>query len=156
MGKIKSFLTFRENGEEAVKLYTSLIKNSQILSIVRSETDGPIARGALLHASFVLDGQEFIGMDGGPHFSFSEGFSIFIDCETQEEIDRLWYALVEGGEEQMCGWLKDKYGVSWQIIPSSLGRMMTDPDPEKARRVTEAMLQMKKLEIAELENAYSQ
>jgi predicted 3-demethylubiquinone-9 3-methyltransferase (glyoxalase superfamily) len=155
MSSVKTFLAFKENGEEAVKLYTSLIKNSSILSIVRSETDGPIPKGALLHASFVLEGQEFMAMDGGPHFSFAEGISIYVDCDSQEEIDRLWAALSDGGEEQMCGWLKDKYGVSWQIIPSTLGGMITDPDAEKARRVTEAMLQMKKFDMAALERAYN-
>jgi predicted 3-demethylubiquinone-9 3-methyltransferase (glyoxalase superfamily) len=155
MGKVKTYLTFKENGEEAVKLYASLIKNSKIHSIVRSEMDGPVPKGALLNASFVLDGQEFMALDGGPYFSFSEGISIYVDCETQEEIDRLWYALSAGGEEQMCGWLKDKYGVSWQIIPARLGEMMTDPDREKAQRVMEAMLQMKKFNIAALEQAYS-
>jgi predicted 3-demethylubiquinone-9 3-methyltransferase (glyoxalase superfamily) len=155
MGKVKTFLTFKANGEEAVRLYTSLIQNSQVFSIVRSETDGPIARGALLHASFVLDGQEFMAMDGGDYFTISEGTSIYVDCESQEEIDRLWAALSDGGEEQMCGWVKDRYGVVWQIVPSALGGMMTDPDPEKARRVTEAMLQMKKLDLPALERAYS-
>ncbi len=155
MGKVKSFLTFNENGEEAVKLYTSLIQNSQIFSLVHSETDGPIPKGALLNASFTLDGQEFMAMDGGPHFSFSEGFSIFVDCETQAEIDRLWAVLSDGGEELMCGWLKDKYGVIWQIVPSALGRMMSDPDEGKARRVAEAMFQMKKLDLAVLEHAYN-
>lgn len=155
MGKVKTFLTFQENGEEAVKLYTSLIKNSRILSLVRSESEGPIPRGALLNASFVLDGQEFMAMDGGTYFSFAEGTSIFVECETQAEIDRLWAALSAGGQEQSCGWLKDKYGLAWQIIPATLGGMMSDPDAGKARRVTEAMLQMKKLDLATLEQAYN-
>jgi predicted 3-demethylubiquinone-9 3-methyltransferase (glyoxalase superfamily) len=103
----------------------------------------------------MLEGQEFMAMDGGPHFSFAEGISIYVDCDSQEEIDRLWAALSDGGEEQMCGWLKDKYGVSWQIIPSTLGGMITDPDAKKARRVTEAMLQMKKFDMAALERAYN-
>ena len=155
MGKIKTFLTFQENGEQAVRFYTSLIRNSRILSITQSERDGPIANGTLLNASFVLDGQEFMAMDGGSHFTIANGTSIYIDCDTQAEIDRLWAALSDGGEELACGWLKDRYGVIWQIVPSALGGMLTDPDPEKARRVSEAMLQMKKLDLPTLERAYN-
>lgn len=153
MGKVATFLTFKEKGEEAVNLYVSLIKNSKITSIVRSEADGPIARGALLNASFQLDGQEFMAMDGGPYFSFAQGTSIFVHCETQEEIDRLWQKLTEGGEEQPCGWLTDRFGVSWQIVPSILGPLMTDPDPAKSGRVVEAMLKMKKFDIRALQRA---
>jgi predicted 3-demethylubiquinone-9 3-methyltransferase (glyoxalase superfamily) len=155
MSTVTPFLTFKENGEQAIHLYTSLIKNSKISSIVSSNGEGPFPQGALQHASFTLDGQEFQAMDGGAHFSFDQGFSIMVNCETQEEIDKLWYALSEGGEEQPCGWLKDKYGVSWQVIPAVLLEMINDPDSEKVRRVTEAMLQMKKLEIATLQRAYA-
>jgi len=155
MSKVTTFLTFKENGEEAVNLYVSLIKNSKITSIVRSEGGGPFPEGALQHASFSLDGQEFAAMDGGPYFSFDQGFSIFVNCETQEEIDRLWDKLSEGGEEQQCGWLKDKYGVSWQIVPSILGDMLMNGDGEKSKRVTEAFLKMTKFDIQALQEAYT-
>jgi len=156
MQKVTTFLTFKEKGEEAVNLYVSLFKNSKILSIVRSAGEGPIAKGALQHASFQLDGQEFMAMDGGPYFSFAQGFSLLVSCETQAEIDRLWDKLSEGGEEQPCGWVKDKYGVSWQIIPPILGEMLTDKDAEKSKRVLEAMFKMKKIDIAALQQAYQQ
>lgn len=155
MSSVTPFLTFEGKGEEAIKLYVSLIKNSRIVNIVRSEVDGPIPKGALQHAFFELDGQPFMAMDGGPHFRFEEGFSIFVNCETQEEIDRLWDTLcADGGREQQCGWLKDKYGISWQIIPPVLGELMMDEDAEKSRRVVEAMLQMKKIDIGALKRAY--
>ncbi|HJW89768.1 MAG TPA: VOC family protein [Anaerolineales bacterium] len=154
MQKITTFLTFKEKGEEAVNFYVSLFKNSKIMSITRSEMEGPIPKGALQHASFQLDGQEFMAMDGGPYFSFAQGFSLFVNCETQEEIDRLWEKLSEGGEEQMCGWVKDRYGVSWQIIPSILGELMTDKDAEKSKRVMDAFLKMKKFDIQGLRRAY--
>jgi len=155
MSKVTTFLTFKENGEQAVNLYVSLIKNSKISSIVRSNGGGPFLQGALQHASFQLDGQEFMAMDGGPYFSFDQGFSIFVSCETQEEIDHLWEKLSDGGEEQMCGWLKDRYGISWQIIPSILGGMMMDENPEKSQRVVEAFLKMKKFDIKTLQEAYA-
>jgi len=154
MQKVTTFLTFKEKGEEAVNLYVSLFKNSKIMSIVRSKGEGPIAKGALLHASFQLDGQEFMAMDGGPYFSFAQGISLFVNCETQEEMDRLWDKLSEGGEEQPCGWVKDKYGVSWQIVPPILGEMLNDKDAEKSKRVMEAMLKMKKIDIKALQQAY--
>jgi predicted 3-demethylubiquinone-9 3-methyltransferase (glyoxalase superfamily) len=156
MSKVSTFLTFKENGEEAIQFYVSLFKNSKIISIVRSEGHGPMPKGVLMHASFQIDGQEFMAMDGGPQFSFEQGFSMFVNCETQEEIDRLWTRLAEGGEEQMCGWVKDRYGVSWQIVPPILGDMLTDPDAEKAQRVMEAMLKMRKIHIPTLQLAYNQ
>jgi len=155
MSKVTPYLTFKENGEEAVNLYVSLIKNSKISSIVRSEGGGPFPKGALQHASFELDGQQFNAMDGGPYFSFDQGFSLMVSCENQEEIDRLWEKLSEGGEIQQCGWLKDKFGVSWQIIPSVLGDMLMDGDPEKSKRVTEAFLKMTKFDIQALQEAYA-
>jgi predicted 3-demethylubiquinone-9 3-methyltransferase (glyoxalase superfamily) len=155
MSKVTPFLTFKENGEQAVKLYTSLIKNSEIFNLVRSEGGGPFPQGALQHASFQLDGQNFMAMDGGPYFGFDQGFSLFVSCETQEEIDKLWYALSEGGEEGQCGWLKDRFGVSWQIIPSVLGDMLMNGGPEKSQRVTEAFLKMTKFDIQALQEAYA-
>jgi len=156
MQKITTFLTFQDRAEEAVNLYASLFKNSKILNMVRIGGEGPGGKGALLHASFQLDGQEYMAMDGGSYFSFGQGTSMFVNCETQEEVDELWEKLSEGGEKQRCGWLKDKYGVSWQIIPSALGELMQDKDPEKSKRVMEAMLKMDKIDIKTLKQAYEQ
>ena len=156
MRKITTFLTFKARGEEAVTFYVSVFKNSSIMSMVRYQPEGPGSSAALLHAAFQLNGQDFMAMDGGPHFTFTEGTSLFVDCETQEEVDHLWERLSEGGEKQRCGWLKDRYGVSWQIIPSALGEMMQDKDPEKSRRVMEAMLKMDKIDIKTLRQAYEQ
>ena len=156
MRKITTFLTFKDRGEEAVTFYVSVFKNSSIMSMVRYQPEGPGSSGALLHAAFQLNGQDFMAMDGGPHFTFTEGTSLFVDCETQEEVDHLWERLSEGGEKQRCGWLKDRYGVSWQIIPSALGEMMQDKDPEKSRSVMEAMLKMDKIDIKTLRQAYEQ
>jgi len=156
MKKVTTFLTFKDRAEEAVNFYVSIFKNSKIDNIVRSGGEGPGAKGTLLNASFQLDGQEFMAMEGGPHFSFEEGFSLFVNCETQDEVDELWEKLSEGGEKGRCGWLKDKYGVSWQIIPSALGELMQDKDAAKAKRVMEAMLKMDKIDIKALRQAYSQ
>jgi predicted 3-demethylubiquinone-9 3-methyltransferase (glyoxalase superfamily) len=154
--KITTFLTFKDRGEEAVKFYVSLFKNSKIVRIVRSEQEGPVAKGALLHAAFQLEGQQFMAMDGGPYFAFAQGVSLFVNCGTQEEVDRLWEKLSEGGEKQRCGWLKDKYGVSWQIIPSALGELMGDGKSARSRKVMEAMLKMDKIDIKGLQQAYEQ
>jgi len=156
MRKITTFLTFKDRGEEAVTFYVSVFKNSSIMSMVRYQPEGPGSSAALLHAAFQLNGQDFMAMDGGPHFTFTEGTSLFVDCETQEEVDHLWERLSEGGEKQRCGWLKDRYGVSWQIIPSALGEMMQDKEPEKSKRVMEAMLKMDKIDIKTLRQAYEQ
>jgi predicted 3-demethylubiquinone-9 3-methyltransferase (glyoxalase superfamily) len=156
MRKIITFLAFKDRAEEAVNLYVSLFKNSKIVSIVRMGADAPGVKGTLLHVTFQLDGQEFMAMDGGPYFSFGQGTSLFVNCETQEEVDMLWEKLSEGGEKQQCGWLKDKYGLSWQIIPTALGEMMQDKDPEKAKRVMEAMLKMEKIDIKTLRQTYDQ
>ncbi len=156
MKKITTFLTFKEQGEEAVNLYVSLFKNSRILSMHRYGEGGPVAKGALQHAAFVLDGQEFMAMDGGPFFTFTHGISLFVDCETQKEIDTLWEKLSEGGEKGQCGWLKDKWGVSWQIVPSALGQMIGDPKSGNSKKVIEAMLKMGKLDIKTLKDAYTQ
>jgi len=155
MRKITTFLTFAERGEEAVNFYVSTFPNSKINSIVVNQHDGPLPKGALLHASFELDGKPFMAMEGGPSFKFDQGFSLLVNCETQEEVDRLWEALSDGGEKQSCGWLKDRYGLSWQIIPSILGRLMQDPDPEKSQRVMNAMLEMSKIDIQGLQDAYN-
>ncbi len=153
MHQVTTFLTFQDRAEEAVNLYVSLIKNSKISSITRMGGGGPGGKGALMHAAFQLDGQEFMAMDGGPYFAFAQGISLFVNCETQEEVDHLWEKLSEGGEPGQCGWLKDRFGVSWQIIPSALGELMQNKDPEKSKRVMEAMLQMTKIDIQVLRQA---
>ncbi|HEV8592312.1 MAG TPA: VOC family protein [Pyrinomonadaceae bacterium] len=155
MQKITTFLTFEKKGAEAVNFYGSIFKNSKIHGIHQYEDEGgPLPKGALLHASFELDGQRFMAMDGGPHFKFEQGFSLFVNAETQEEIDRLSSSLTEdGGEQQPCGWVKDKYGISWQIVPPILGELMGGPDRERAGRVMQAMLKMKKLDIQALKDA---
>ncbi len=145
--RITPFLMFKEGGEAAVSCYVSLFKNSKIHSMSRNGS-------ALAHASFELDGQKFLAMDGGAYFHFAQGISLFVDCETQEEVDRLWEKLSEGGEKLQCGWVKDRWGLSWQIVPAILGRLMGDKDPVKAKRVVEAMLKMKKLIIKDLQEAY--
>ena len=153
--KVTIFLTFTDRAEEAVHRYVSVFKNSRIVSLVRSQTEGPIAKGKVLNATFELDGQRFMAMDGGPSFSFSQGTSLFVNCETQQEIDRLWEKLSEGGEKQPCGWLKDEFGVSWQIVPTVLGEMMGDPKSGNSGKVMEALLQMSKIDIKRLQQAYA-
>jgi predicted 3-demethylubiquinone-9 3-methyltransferase (glyoxalase superfamily) len=149
-------LVFSDRGEEAINLYVSVVPNSRILSMQRSDGKGPIPEGKLMNATFELDGHEYTAFDGGPHFSFSEAFSLMVTCDTQQEIDELWTRLMEGGgEESMCGWLKDRFGVSWQVIPASLGRMLTDSASGNVAKATEAMLQMRKLDVAALERAYA-
>jgi predicted 3-demethylubiquinone-9 3-methyltransferase (glyoxalase superfamily) len=153
MSKVTTFLAFREKGAKAMELYTSLIPNSKIVSVHLSE-GGPIPAGALMYGVFELDGYRFKAMDGGPHFKFSEASSIFVSCETQAEVDNLWNSLTaDGGEESMCGWLKDKYGISWQIIPNVLMELMSGPDRERAGRVMQAMLKMRKIDIKTIEEA---
>jgi predicted 3-demethylubiquinone-9 3-methyltransferase (glyoxalase superfamily) len=149
MQKITTFLTFENRGKEAVDFYTSIFKNSKLNSIMTMP-----GGDMLLHASFSLDGQEFMAMDGGETFSFAQGTSLFVACDGQEEVDYYWDKLGEGGEYLPCGWLKDQFGVSWQIIPSKLGELMQDEDPAKAQRVMQAMLQMSKIDVAELQRAY--
>jgi predicted 3-demethylubiquinone-9 3-methyltransferase (glyoxalase superfamily) len=152
MQKITTFLTFDNQAEAAVNLYTSIFKNSKITSISRYPQGTPAA-GSVMTAAFELDGQEFIALNGGPSFSFSQGFSLMVSCETQAEIDELWSKLTEGGKEVACGWLTDRFGVSWQIVPSILGKLMTDKDPAKAGRVGQALMGMVKLDIAALKRA---
>ena len=156
MNKVTTFLTFNNQAEEAVNLYVSAFRNSKIVSMSRYGDGAPMPKGSVMSASFVLDGQEFIALNGGPTFAFAEGFSLFVNCETQKEVDELWDKLSEGGERGQCGWLKDKFGVSWQIIPTDLGRLLGDNDPRKAQNVMQAMLQMKKIDIASLWRAYEQ
>jgi predicted 3-demethylubiquinone-9 3-methyltransferase (glyoxalase superfamily) len=152
--KITTFLTYDDQAEEAIEFYTSILENSRILSTTRYGEAGPGPKGRLMSATFELAGQEFIALNGGPSFTFSQGISLFVDCETQEEVDELWENLSEGGEKGPCGWLTDKFGVSWQIIPRALGEMLSDEDAEKSERVMKAMLQMSKIEIEGLRRAY--
>jgi predicted 3-demethylubiquinone-9 3-methyltransferase (glyoxalase superfamily) len=154
MQKITPFLWFDDKAEEAMNFYTSIFENSKIGSVTRYGEEGPGPAGSVMTATFELDGQEFIALNGGPQFTFTEAVSFFVNCETQEEVDKLWEKLSEGGEKGQCGWLKDKYGLSWQIVPSALGEMLNDPDPVKSQRVMKAMLQMDKIDINGLKQAY--
>jgi predicted 3-demethylubiquinone-9 3-methyltransferase (glyoxalase superfamily) len=156
MQKITPFLWFDGKAEEAVNFYASIFKNSKVVRIARCGDAGPGPKGSVMSATFQLDGQEFIALNGGPHFKFTPAISFLVNCETQEEVDGLWEKLSEGGTKERCGWLKDKYGLSWQIIPSVLGKLMGDKDAEKTKRVMQAMLQMGKIEIARLQEAYDQ
>ncbi|GAB4015997.1 VOC family protein [Spirosoma koreense] len=153
MQKITTFLTFDNQAEEAANLYTSIFKHSKINRISRYGDAGPASASPVISVTFELDGQEFMALNGGPHFRFAEGISLFVSCETQEEVDMFWEKLSAGGEPGRCGWLKDKFGVSWQIVPTALGRLLGDKDPGKARRVMEAMMQMNKFDIRALEQA---
>ena len=152
MQKITTFLTYNDQAEEAVNLYTSVFKNSKIINTSRYGEGGPGPKGALMSATFQLEGQQFMALNGGPTFTFAVGISLFVSCETQAEIDELWDKLSAGGEPGRCGWLKDKFGVSWQIIPATLGKMMSDKDA--GGRVLQAMLQMNKLDLEKLQQAY--
>lgn len=156
MQKITTFLTFNDQVEEAVNLYVSTFKNSEIVGMSRYGEGAPVPAGTVMSAQFRLDGQEFMALNGGPHFTFAEGISLFVNCETQEEVDDLWEKLSEGGEKGACGWLKDKFGVSWQIIPAALGQLLQDEDPQKSQNVMQAMLQMTKIDVAALRQAYEQ
>lgn len=153
MPKITTFLTFNHQAEEAANLYTSVFKNSQIDSISRYGETGTAQAGTAISVNFTLDRQAYIALNGGPHFNFSEGISLFVTCETQEEVDAYWEKLSEGGEKGRCGWLKDRFGVSWQIVPSALGQLLGSKDPEKAKRVMQAMLSMNKIDVETLERA---
>jgi predicted 3-demethylubiquinone-9 3-methyltransferase (glyoxalase superfamily) len=147
MPKITPFLWFDNNAEEAANFYTSLFKNSKMLIVNH-------LGGKVMTVSFELEGQKFIGLNGGPHYHFTEAFSMFVSVETQEEVDHLWNKLTEGGSENRCGWLKDKYGLSWQIIPNALTELMSDRDPEKSTAVFQAMMKMNKIVIADLKQAH--
>jgi predicted 3-demethylubiquinone-9 3-methyltransferase (glyoxalase superfamily) len=155
MSKIAPCLWFDGKAEEAAEFYVSLLPDSQIDNIMRYRADTPGgSTGSVMAVNFTLAGQQFIALNGGPHFQFTPAISFFVNCVDQREVDRLWGSLSEGGSTERCGWLRDRYGVSWQIVPAVLGEMLSDADPEKARRVMQAMLQMIKLDIGELEKAY--
>lgn len=154
MQKITPFLWFDNQAEEAAEFYVSIFKNSKILGVTRYGEAGPGPKGSAMTVRFELGGQEFIALNGGPHFKFTEAISFSVDCKTQDEVDEFWRKLSEGGEEGQCGWLKDKYGLSWQINPAILGEMLSDSDAKKAKRVMEAMLKMKKIDIGRLRQAY--
>jgi predicted 3-demethylubiquinone-9 3-methyltransferase (glyoxalase superfamily) len=155
MPQITPFLWFDHQAEEAANFYVSVFKNSQIGAITRYGDAGPGPKGSVMTIDFELDGQRFIALNGGPHFKFTEAISFSIECHTQDEVDHYWSKLTAGGQEVQCGWVKDKYGLSWQVNPIALGRMLSDPDPQKAKRAMEAMLKMKKIVIADLERAYN-
>ncbi len=154
--KITPFLWFDNQAEEAANFYVSIFKNSRITGIDRYGAAGPLPKGTVMTVSFDLEGQGLIALNGGPEYKFTEAISFFVNCETQAEVDELWAKLSAGGEEGPCGWLKDKYGLSWQIVPTILPALLSDPDPEKSQRVMRAMLQMKKIDISALKRAYEQ
>ena len=156
MQKITTFLTFNDQAEAAINLYTSVFKDSKIISTTRYGEAGPGPKGAFMTGTFQLAGQQYMALNGGPTFKFGPGISLFVNCETQAEIDELWEKLSEGGAPNQCGWLTDRFGVTWQIVPSILGKLLNDPDPEKSRRVMEAMLQMHKLDITGLKRAHEE
>src|SRR5207253_4132306 len=153
MQKITPFLWFDDKAEEAMNFYVSIFKNSKIVSVTRYGEAGPGPKGTVMTASFQLDGQEFIALNGGPQFKFSQAVSFVVNCNTQKEVDELWEKLSAGGEQQVCGWLKDKFGLSWQIVPSALPELLSDPDPAVSQSVMKAMMQMKKIDIEGLKRA---
>jgi len=155
MSKITPFLWFDNQAEEAMNFYVSLFKNSKIGNVSRYGEGAPVPAGTVMSANFTLDGQDIMALNGGPQFKFTEAISFFVNCENQAEVDELWNKLCEDGEPGPCGWLKDKFGLSWQIIPKQLGELMGDPDPEKSRRVMEAMLKMSKIDVPTLQKAYN-
>jgi predicted 3-demethylubiquinone-9 3-methyltransferase (glyoxalase superfamily) len=154
MQKITPFLWFNGQTEEAMNFYVSIFKNSRIVSLTRYGEAGPGPAGTVMSGTFQLEGQDFYALNGGPQFNFSQAISFFVSCQTQPEVDELWNRLSEGGEKQPCGWLKDKFGLSWQIIPAILGELLADKDPVKSQRVMRAMLQMSKIDIQALKKAY--
>ena len=154
MQKITPFLWFDGKAEEAMNFYVSIFKNSKVVKVTRCGDAGPGPKGSVMSATFQLEGQDFFALNGGPQFTFTPAISLFVNCETQAEVDELWQKLSDGGKEERCGWLKDRFGLSWQIIPSALGKLMNDPDRQKANRVMMAMLQMGKIDIAGLQRAY--
>jgi predicted 3-demethylubiquinone-9 3-methyltransferase (glyoxalase superfamily) len=156
MQKVTPWLWFDTEGEEAANFYVSIFENSKILDVSRYGEAGPRPAGTAMTVSFELDGQEFVALNGGPEFTFTEAVSFQVHCETQDEVDKFWDRLSEGGEQGQCGWLKDRYGLSWQIVPGALGELVGGPDPQKAQAAMKAMLGMRKLDIDELRQAYEQ
>ena len=156
MQKITSCLWFDNQGEEAAHFYTTIFKNSQILEVARYGPAGPGPEGTVMTVTFELDGHRFVALNGGPHFTFSEAVSFQVSCETQDEVDYFWNRLSEGGEEGPCGWLKDRYGLSWQIVPTALIELVSDPDIEKSQAAIKAMLGMRKIDIEALQRAADQ
>ena len=160
MQKITPFLWFDNKAEEAANFYVSLFKNSKITGTTRYDEKAAEAsgrpKGTVMTLEFQLEGQEFVALNGGPHFKFTEAVSFVVNCETQEQVDKFWEKLSEGGEKSQCGWLKDRYGLSWQVVPIVLSEMLRDKDPARAKRVMEAMLKMSKLDIQTLKQAYDQ
>jgi predicted 3-demethylubiquinone-9 3-methyltransferase (glyoxalase superfamily) len=156
MQKITPFLWFNDKAEEAVNFYVSIFKKSKIISVSRFGDAGPGPKGSVMSMTFQIEGQVFYALNGGPAFTFTPAISLFVNCESQQEVDELWEKLSAGGKKDRCGWLKDKYGLSWQIIPTVLGKLLQDKDPEKAKRVMQAMLQMDKIESNALQQAYEQ
>ena len=156
MQKITPFLWFDGKAEEAAKLYTSVFKNSEILETRRFPAGGPMPGGSVMSVNFKIEGIEYTAFNGGPVFDFTPAISLFVSCDTQQEVDELWEKLSEGGEPSRCAWLKDRFGLSWQIVPVRLGQLLQDKDPAKAKRVMEAMMKMSKIDIAALEAAHAQ
>jgi predicted 3-demethylubiquinone-9 3-methyltransferase (glyoxalase superfamily) len=156
MQKITPFLWFDDNAEEAINFYVSIFKNSKILKVARYGDAGPGPKGAIMVATFQLEGQEFQALNAGPQYKFTPAISLYVNCESQQEVDELWRKLLEGGREDQCGWLQDKFGLSWQIIPSILPKLLGDKDPGKSASVMRAMLQMKKIDSKKLQQAYDQ
>ena len=156
MQKITPFLWYDNNAEEAMNFYVSIFKNSKVNGVTRYGEAGPGPNQTVMVAEFQLDGQDFVALNGGPRFKFTEAISFVVNCENQEEVDELWEKLSEGGEKSRCGWLKDKFGLSWQIVPTILAELMQDKDPQKSKRVMQAMLQMDKIDIKTLQQAYDQ
>jgi predicted 3-demethylubiquinone-9 3-methyltransferase (glyoxalase superfamily) len=156
MPTITPFLWFNDNAEEAANFYVSIFKNSKVMDISRYGEGSPYPAGTAMIVNFQLDGRDYMALNGGPEFKFTEAFSLFVSVKTQEEVDDLWERLSEGGEKGPCGWLKDKFGLSWQIIPTKLGELLGGPDPVKAQRAMQAMLQMGKIDSVALQRAYDQ
>jgi predicted 3-demethylubiquinone-9 3-methyltransferase (glyoxalase superfamily) len=152
--KIKTFLWFDTEAEEAARFYTSIFENSRITTVARYGDAGPGPKGSAMTVAFELEGQEFLALNGGPQFKFTEAISLLVTCDSQQEIDELWSRLSAGGAEGQCGWLKDRFGLSWQIVPSALPQLLQDPDPAKSARVMRAMLQMRKMDVALLQRAH--
>jgi predicted 3-demethylubiquinone-9 3-methyltransferase (glyoxalase superfamily) len=154
MQKITPFLWFDNNAEEAANFYVSIFKNSKVLSVSRYGDAGPGPKGTVMVAEFQIEGQEFVALNGGPRFKFDEAISFVVNCETQDEVEYFWERLSEGGKKSGCGWLQDKFGLSWQVVPTVLNKLMSDSDLEKVKRVTKAMLQMDRIDIEPLQRAY--